>query len=164
MPASECILCTTTDEVNRTGILGACERAYGIPCDLCKEHTDLDGELYIAKLAVERLLERRRSVRAKINQQHDILTTRLPGEIVYRIFELFLSRSWACGRSHALDEYGNREWKKGNTTVSGGLTAPVNHGVVLHGLHRHSGPLFEYVLLKADIFQLRNKWRSCLTG
>ncbi|PPQ90362.1 hypothetical protein CVT25_007764 [Psilocybe cyanescens] len=101
---SVCICCISAEEVNRTGLLDACEREDGEPCSFCKEHTDLDAQLIIAKQTVERLLDRRRSIRTKINKCHDTVTSKLPVEIVSPIFELSLSDMWVSGQFDAWND------------------------------------------------------------
>lgn len=57
-------------------------------CDVCPEYAELDDLISEAYVQLSVLLERRQTMKKKLNDRHDLLTNRLPPELICRIFIL----------------------------------------------------------------------------
>lgn len=69
-------------------IYADCDILDGGACPGCKDHMALEAKISAAKQVLDDLLAQRPKIRTRINEKHDLLTTRAPLEIVCSVFQL----------------------------------------------------------------------------
>lgn len=131
-------------------IYNDCDLLDGDPCPGCKDYMALEAKIRATQKVLDDLINQRPKMRTRINDNHDILTTRVPLEVVLSVFHFCVPSKTSLFHSG----YFTREQTKA------GMSARLLLGSICN-TWRHiawnAGPLWSMFHLDLDILRKSNQ-------